>query len=210
MNTAAQPAMVPEPSRAPGIYSSNSRPRAVIKAGIAARQGANTSKTLAPVREERPVPPPKPKQVTTRHRTTRSNSRDNAAPKAEQVAATPTTSSIPKLAQKHRSLKLYYETANKAFASIDITNPQMEYDFITAFISGFETKKTGTRLLQALQAVHPARNKLDGGIEIMCSWEDIPDGIRGAGLDITGAKEEIKKKKRTLNVRTQLETGFAS
>jgi len=86
----------------------------------------------------------------------------------------------------------------------------VEYDFITAFIYGLATKKNTEKVIQAMQAIHPSKNRLEGGVEIRCEWEDIPTGFKRAGLDLTGAQEEIKKKKRTLNPRTQLETGFAA
>lgn len=207
----------PQPSRA-APRPSTVRARPSVD-GQDAREEPFTNK-VARVLGAHETPATKTKQVANRRPGTRSRSggRDTP-PRAEPTPAKPVpvptapasrASGIPKLKQGHSALHKYYENASAAFAQFTITDPQIEYDFISAFIAGLANKKAGDKVIQALRAVHPARNKLDGGVEVMCGWEDIEAGFKRAGLDVTGAKEEIKRKKRTLNVRTQLETGFST
>ncbi|KAE8441349.1 hypothetical protein EG329_005498 [Mollisiaceae sp. DMI_Dod_QoI] len=208
MNAPPQTISGPQSSRV-APQPSKIRPRPTGIDGQAAGQEAIINKKAALVPSVDEARAPKPKQVANRRPATRSASQGrDAPPRAEPVPATAARSGLPKLAQNHKSLKQYYENANATFNSLAIKEPQMEYDFISAFIAGLANKKSGDKVIAALRAVHPARNKLNGGVEIMCGWEDVAPGFKRAGLDVTGAKEEIKRKKRTLNPRTQLETGL--
>ncbi|KUJ22849.1 uncharacterized protein LY89DRAFT_728959 [Mollisia scopiformis] len=203
MNNPVQTATEPQPAT---VAPRPSQPKTRL-IGEATRQEPAGMLT-GPLREKVSVPPSKPR-VANRRPSTRSNS-EGAPLRAEPVPAKEAAAIIPKLIQRHKALKQYYEAANDAFESLAITDPQIEYDFIAAFLSGLENKKTADKVIQALMALHPARGTLDGGIKLMCGWEDVAVGFKRAGFDVTGAKEEIKRKKRTLNPRTQLETGFGN
>lgn len=209
MNPPAQAISNPQPSRV-APRPSNARPRPTRADTQDPRQDITANKSVARVPNNDDTPAPRPKQVTNRPPATRSTSSDRVVPTAKPIATTTLPTNIPKLSQGHKSLKQYYGRANTVFESLTITKPQMEYDFISAFIAGLQNKKQGEKVIQALRAVHPAKNKLDGGLEVMCGWEDVAAGFKRAGLDVLGAKEEIKRKKRTLNPRTQLETGFSA
>lgn len=209
MNPPAQALSDPQPSRvAPRPSNAKSRPTRADTQDPRQEPIVNKNASRNPDIDEAPVP--RPKQVINRRPATRSTSGERSVPVAKPIATTSTSTNLPKLSQGHKSLKQYYERANTAFEALTITKPQMEYDFISAFIAGLANKKHTEKVIQALRAVHPAKNRLEGGVEIMCGWEDVAAGFKRAGLDVMGAKEEIKRKKRTLNPRTQLETGFSA
>ncbi|CZR51194.1 uncharacterized protein PAC_01069 [Phialocephala subalpina] len=209
MNPPAQTTSDPQPSRV-APRPSNAKPRPARADTQDPRQEAIANQKAVRSPQVDDAPATRPKQVANRRPATRSTSGERAVPTAKPITATSVPSTTPKLSQGRKALKQHYEIANAAFESLTITNPQMEYDFISAFISGLQNKKHAEKVIQALRAVHPAKNRMDGGVEIMCGWEDVAAGFKRAGLDVEGAKEEIKRKKRTLNPRTQLETGFSA
>ena len=100
-------------------------------------------------------------------------------PAPTRAATTP--SRIPKFSQNHKGLKQYYDKANETFESLSITDSEIEYEFVHAFISGLATKGARGKVTQALTAVHRVRNRLDGGVTIMCAWEEVAAGLKRAG-----------------------------
>jgi hypothetical protein len=94
-------------------------------------------------------------------------------------------------------VKSYYNNANEVFKSLNMTEPQMEVDFISAFIKGITDSKISNKLITELQQLHPSRNRKDGTVEVLCDWEDIPEGLRKAGL-LSPAKEPSRRMHRVL------------
>jgi len=96
---------------------------------------------------------------------------------------------LQKLTQGTSHIKNYYATACATFEGVDITGPQTEIDYISAFIKGLREDKHQSKLTEALQQFHSSRVR-DGRIEILCEWDDMREGLVKAGL--LGSKEKDK------------------
>lgn len=127
---------------------------------------------------------------------------------------------LPKLSQNHSSYIKYHQKASELFAAlpdkgvVEEAEPKMEVTFIAAFIKGITSESARDRLVDELRQSHPSINKKDGRIEILCEWGDVLEGMKRAGLlDGRGGKDKhnevyLSKKKRLLDPRSQVETGF--
>jgi hypothetical protein len=104
---------------------------------------------------------------------------------------------VLRLAQGTNHIKTYYNNANEVFKGLDVNDAQLEVDFVSAFISGITDPKISNRLVSELQRAHPSRNKKDGRIEVLCDWDDVPEGLRKAGL-LSPGKEASRRKHRIL------------
>ena len=111
---------------------------------------------------------------------------------------------VPRLAQGTNHIKTYYNNANEVFKGLDVNDAQLEVDFVSAFISGITDPKIKSRLISELQQLHPSRNRKDGRIEVLCEWDDIPEGLRKAGL-LSPAKETSRRKHRVLGDLSDLD-----
>jgi hypothetical protein len=94
-------------------------------------------------------------------------------------------------------MNAYYNNANEVFKSLNMSDPQMEVDFISAFIKGITDSKISNKLITELQQLHPSRIRKDGWVEVLCDWEDIPEGLRRAGM-LSPAKNPSRRKHRIL------------
>jgi hypothetical protein len=104
---------------------------------------------------------------------------------------------VLRLAQGTNHIKTFYNNANEVFKGLDVNDAQLEVDFVSAFISGITDPKISNRLVSELQRAHPSRNKKDGRIEVLCDWDDVPEGLRKAGL-LSPGKEASRRKHRIL------------
>jgi hypothetical protein len=109
----------------------------------------------------------------------------------------PAAPKLPRLSQGTNHIKTYYNNANDVFKTLDMNDPQMEIDFISSFIKGIADPKTGNKLLTELQQLHPSRSRKDGSIEVLCDWDDVPEGLRRAGL-LSPSKEPSRRKPKVL------------
>ena len=142
----------------------------------------------------------RPKPTIARRPVTRSRNKGADSPTgtpAERPLARPEASKIPRLAQGTKHIKNYYNNANEVFKGLDLNGAQLDVDFVSAFISGIADSKISSRLISELQRAHPSRNKKDGRIEVLCDWDDIPEGLRKAGL-LSPVKESSRRKHRIL------------
>jgi len=119
------------------------------------------------------------------------------APLVESPQPAPQIANIPRLAQGVKNVKTYYNDSNEVFKSLNINETQLEVDFVSAFIGGFTSQNMKNKLTAELQQLHPSRKTKDGRIEVLCDWEDIPEGLRKAGL-LSPAKEISRRKHRVL------------
>jgi hypothetical protein len=150
-------------------------------------QSQNTSRT-------------RPKPTIARRPVTRSRNRVTDYPTDTLVESPPArheASSIPRLSQGTNHVKTYYNNANEVFKGLNMNEAQLEVDFVSAFISGITDGKIKNMLIAELQKLHPSRNRKDGRIEVLCDWDDIPEGLRKAGL-LSPAKESSRRKHRIL------------
>jgi hypothetical protein len=142
----------------------------------------------------------RPKPTIARRPVTRSRNRVTDYPTGTLVESPPArheASSIPRLSQGTNHVKTYYNNANEVFKRLNMNEAQLEVDFVSAFISGITDGKIKNMLIAELQKLHPSRNRKDGRIEVLCDWDDIPEGLRKAGL-LSPAKESSRRKHRIL------------
>ncbi|KAE9381500.1 hypothetical protein N431DRAFT_425071 [Stipitochalara longipes BDJ] len=137
------------------------------------------------------APRNRPKPTIARRPVTRSRIKSMDSP-TETAAGSPHArlqiSNITRLSQGTNHIKTYYNESNDVFKGLSMNEAQQEVDFVSAFISGITDPKIKNRLIAELQQLHPSRNRKDGRIEVLCDWDDIPDGLKKAGL-LSPAKE---------------------
>jgi len=143
---------------------------------------------------------PRSKPTIARRPVTRSRNRateiSNETPVETPLART-AAPNLPRLSQGTGHIKTYYNNANDVFKTLNMSDPQMEIDFISAFIKGMADSKIGNKLLTELQQLHPSRSRKDGRIEVLCDWDDVPEGLRRAGL-LSPSKEPSRRNHRVL------------
>lgn len=143
---------------------------------------------------------PRSKPTIARRPVTRSQNRATETPTetpVEPPLARPAAPKLPRLSQGTGHIKTYYNNANDVFKTLNMSDPKMEIDFISAFIKGIADSKIGNKLLTELQQLHPSRSRKDGRIEVLCDWDDVPEGLRRAGL-LSPSKEPSRRKHRVL------------
>jgi len=143
---------------------------------------------------------PRLKPTIARRPITRSRNRAAETPTetpVEPPLARPAAPKLPRLSQGTGHIKTYYNNANDVFKTLNMSDPQTEIDFISAFIKGIADSKIGNKLLTELQQRHPSRSRKDGRIEVLCEWDDVPEGLRKAGL-LSPSKEPSRRNHRVL------------
>lgn len=182
------------------VPSHQSKPKPVTVLPNAADQESTLSDNITHIHGQKTTRShPKP-TIANRRPVTRSRNRRTDSPTEthiESPQARPDALSIPRLSQGMSHIKNYYNNANEAFKQLNVNEAQMEVDFVSAFISGITDSKIKNRLIAELQQLHPSRNRKDGRIEVLCDWDDIPEGLRKAGL-LSPAKEFSRRKHRIL------------
>lgn len=144
---------------------------------------------------------PRQKPTIARRPVTRSRNRATDSPfetPFELHLARSEASRIPRLVQGKDDIKTYYNAANEIFKRLNINHAEMEFAFVSAFISGMTETKMSNKVTTELQQLHPSRNRKDGRIEVLCDWDDVREGLRKAGV-CSPAKEPTRRKHALLD-----------
>ncbi|KAH7417551.1 hypothetical protein BKA64DRAFT_303025 [Cadophora sp. MPI-SDFR-AT-0126] len=138
--------------------------------------------------------PPRPSPIRTRQRS-RGDCRE-LHHFAVPAPAAPGPPKIPKLSQDRRPLGVYYRASTVTLASLGLDGGQPEFDFISSFINGISSKKEKNQLLDSLANFCFCDTKDDGTREILCTWDEVLDGLKAAELvsDENGSQDKGKGK----------------
>ncbi|KAK0100305.1 hypothetical protein ONS95_008263 [Cadophora gregata] len=101
---------------------------------------------------------------------------------AATTPAAPSPPKIPKLSQDRRPLGTYYKASSIIYASLRLDGGRPEFNFISSFISGISSKKEQNRLIDSLANFCFCDTKDDGTREILCTWDEVMDGLKAAKL----------------------------
>ncbi|RKF58724.1 hypothetical protein OnM2_065031 [Erysiphe neolycopersici] len=110
-------------------------------------------------------------------------------------------SKLPRLSQGRVQLKLYYEQADSIRSSSDISEEQLETEFVNSFIKGISNYKAREKLTGQLQQIHPSKQKKDGRVEILCSWAELGEAIKTFSSYGEKKPASRSKKQRTTTSR---------